>query len=365
MNIKKCFVSIDLGHPAIWKVRPEDPNPLYLKSMPDWCILSPLVHHKLLFGRDSFSGKPQLVGIGEDFAVLRSQYIVFLVPSINVLQSLAPARTSDSMSYFLQDFLPSMSGEFVRKLRYVTKQAGLPSEPGYGFIVGPDEPSMPAFPSTSKGGNAIISTYELDTAITADSLLSADELPSTESISIHDSLILDAIQALLERDYRRTLLYAAIAMETYGSTVLEDSYSNSLNVNPPPPHLRISHFTLAGGHIKKKDPVFAYLAERSKTDFAPLLHEMPLYLSGKSLLVDNEQLYQKAKRLYKTRNRIVHRGVVPEEDTDLFSFSFSDAKIGLQTALDVCHWFGMSEHYPLPGKGHIELKRSEFESPDL
>ena len=364
MNTRKCFVFIDLGRQALWKAKPEDPNPIYLKSLPDWCILSPLVHPTLPIGGNTFSSIPEVVGIGEGFAILRSHLIVFLVPSINVLQSLAPARTPDSLSYFLQDFLPSFTGDFVRKLRYITKQAGLPSEPGYGFSVGPDEPQIPAFPTASKQGNVILSAYELDTAITADSLLSADGLPSTESISIYDSLILDSIQALLERDYRRTLLYSAIAMETYASTVLEDSYSNSLNVDPSPPHLRIANFTVAGGNTQKKDPVFAYLTERSRTDFALLLHEIPLYLSGKSLLVDNEPLYQKAIRLYKTRNRIVHRGFVPEEDTNLFNFIFSDAKIGLQTALDVCYWFGMSEVYTLPGGDHIELQRPELNSPD-
>lgn len=99
-------------------------------------------------------------------------------------------------------------------------------------------------------------------------------------------------------------------------------------------------------------------------DLSLLLHEIPLYLSGKSLLVDNEPLYQKAIRLYKTRNRIVHRGFVPAEDTNLFNFSFSDAKIGLQTALDVCYWFGMSEVYTLPGGDHIELQRPELNSSD-
>lgn len=360
MNTKRCFVFIDLGRPALWKLNPEDLYPMYLKSLPDWCILSPFVHDKFVLSRDSFSNKPHLVGIGDDFAVIRSQYIIFLVPSINSLQSLAPARTSGRMSYFLTNFLPSMSSEFIRKLRYVTKQAELPSEPGYGYIIVPNEPEMPPFPSASKQYAGRISTYELETAITADSLLSADKLPSTDSIPIHNSLILDAIQALLEGDYRRTLLYAAISMETFSATALEDSYSQSLNMTPPPSHLRISKFTLPGGHTRKKDPVFAYLAERSKTDFAPLLHEMPLYLTGKSLLVDDEQLYQRARRLYKTRNRIVHSGLVTEEDTDLFTLTFSDAKIGLQTALDVCRWFGMLEHYPLPGNGYIQLMQAKL-----
>lgn len=364
MNTGKYFVFINLGRPAVWKAKQEDPNPIYLKSLPDWCILSPLVHPTLAIGGSTFSSIPEVVGIGEGFAILRSHLIVFLVPSINALQSLAPAGTPDSLSYFLGDFLPSFAGDFVRKLKHITKQAGLPSETGYGLSVRPDEPQMPAFPTASKQGNVMLPAYELDTAITADSLLLADGLPSTESISIYDSLILDSIQALLERDYRRALLYSAIAMETYASTVLEDSYSNSLNVDPSPPNLRITNFTIAGGNTQKKDPVFAYLTERSRTEFTLLLHEIPLYLSGRSLLVDDEPLYQKAVRLYKTRNRIVHRGFVPEEDTNLFNLISSDAKIGLQTALDVCYWFGMSEAYALPGGDYIELQRPKLKSPD-
>ena len=347
-NAFKIFVYIDLGRPATWKLTPQDPYPLHLKSLPHCSMLSPSVHSQIVPSRDYRSNAPRLLGITDTYAVILSQYIIFQFATIDALKSCVPPEASDKMSYFLTDFLPSMSSDFVGKLRYITKQARLPTQPGYGLIGRKDEPVIPTFPSASNKQAESVSAYDLDTAITAHSLRSTDELPSTDGIPIHSSLILDAIQAFLEHDFRRTLLYSAISMETYCATALQDSYLQSLNATSPPPHLRISSFARPKGHTRSKDPIFAHLAEKSKTEFALLLHEIPLYLTRRSLLLDNEHLYQRARRLYTTRNRIVHRGVVTEEDTGLFAFTVSDASIGLQTALDVCRWFGMSEPYPLP-----------------
>ncbi len=93
-----------------------------------------------------------------------------------------------------------------------------------------------------------------------------------------------------------------------------------------------------------------------------MLHEAPLYVLGRSLLVESESLYQQAIRLYRTRNQIVHRGEILDGPEDVFEFSRSDAIAGVQTALDVCGWFGLKEQYDLPGTGHIVLGRAEFKS---
>ena len=355
LNKYNCFVSIDLGRQAIWKQKPEDTNPIVLQYPSGWSILSPLTHRELFHRRDAYSSEPEIIGIGNGIAYLRSQYIVFHTPSVEILQSYAPAGTTDSLNYFLTDFLPVMSGDFVRKLRFITKQAGLPSEPGYGFMVGISEPPMSEFPVSGERGNTHISNYDVETAISAESLIATDRLPSTDSISISDSLILDSIQALLERDFRRTLLYAAIALETFISNVLGDSYLNSLKVEAHPTQLRITDFTVSKGNTVKKDPIFTFLDRSSRTNFALLLHEIPLYLLNKSLQLDDAHLYQSALRLYRTRNKIVHSGVIPEEDGELFASTFSDAKDGLQTMLNVCYWFGMTEIYHLPGNGFKEL----------
>ena len=159
-----------------------------------------------------------------------------------------------------------------------------------------------------------------------DSLASADAMAELDSFPISDSLIVDSIQALVEGDYRRALLFSTIAMESYVSARLEKLYNEKLESDIVSPHLRVSCFILSSGKVQKKDPVFSYLMEKSKSEFAPLLNEIPMYLFGKSLLLDDQRLYQKAILLYKTRNQIVHRGEINENDKNLLLLNYSDAK---------------------------------------
>jgi hypothetical protein len=354
-----CFVSIHLGRPATWIIKQNDIYPIPMKSVAHWKVLSPLLHETLGYGRDSDYGKPFIVGVGNNYALLKSAYIVFIVPNIEHLQIFAPKNTKDKLSYFLEIYMKKFSSDYMKKLKYVTKQAGLPTETGYGLTISRRTHISPEFPKASSGNTKITSNFDIETAITAKSLQMADKISSKSSILIYDSLILDSIQALVEGDFRRTILFAAIAMETYVATVLENAYSEYLLKNNNNPRIRIVDNILKGGETKKTDPVFSYLSERSKNDFSLLLNQIPLYIVGKSLLKENEGLYTKAICLYKTRNKIVHRGIVPEDESNLLNLNFKDATTGIQTALNVCSWFGLKEHYSIPSRKHTSLRKPE------
>ena len=216
------------------------------------------------------------------------------------------------------------------------------------------------FPEMRPHGNALASNYELETAITMDRVLEADKVRGS-ALPVVDSLLLDSIQALLDLDYRRALLFAAIAMEAHAATNLDEFYHGILESGQAPPHMHVVSFDLPGGSTQQKDPVYVSLAERARAEFAMLLHESPLYLFGRSILVEDQTVYQEARRLYRTRNQIVHRGEISDSGESSFGFSTADARAGIEAALAVCRWFGLSEHYALPGSGHVELRLADSE----
>ena len=75
------------------------------------------------------------------------------------------------------------------------------------------------------------------------------------------------------------------------------------------------------------------------------------------MLIEDESLYQKALRLYRTRNKIVHRGELPSADEgSLFKINESGAKEAMNCAKEVIKWFGVTEDYIIPGLGFIAVK---------
>jgi hypothetical protein len=195
----------------------------------------------------------------------------------------------------------------------------------------------------------------LETAITLERVLEADRIRGQQQPVVAVELLLDVVQSVLDLDFRRALLFSAIAMESYAANEIDNSYLALLEVEPRPDHMRVVSFELPGGRSQKKDSIYAYIAEKTRTDFRALLHEVPLYLFNKSLMLDNQALYQKALRLYKTRNQIVHRGEVLDSPEGAFEFTLTDARVGAQTALDVCTWFGMRENFVLPSDERVRL----------
>jgi hypothetical protein len=90
-----------------------------------------------------------------------------------------------------------------------------------------------------------------------------------------------------------------------------------------------------------KDPVFDLISATDR--MGRLLHEQPLYLVRKSLLLENEALYAKALVLYNTRNKIMHEGGPPDEQNPL-PIDDRGAWTACNTARDVLAWFG--DHGP-------------------
>jgi hypothetical protein len=80
-------------------------------------------------------------------------------------------------------------------------------------------------------------------------------------------------------------------------------------------------------------------------------------LLGKSLLVDLPDVYRQALMLYSTRNKIVHRGDVGEDDaTQCFSLTSGDAWTALRCVASVFRWFG-EPPVAFPDNSFVEFLR--------
>jgi hypothetical protein len=187
--------------------------------------------------------------------------------------------------------------------------------------------------------------YLLLTAVTVAHLEAVAQLPADFVAPVHVDVLLDALQAHVERDFRRALLYAAIAVEAFALQWLEAKHE-SARVASASAH-RFLKLPLAGGEVAHKDPVYELLS--AGDNFSRLLHERPLYLAGRSLLVDAPETYRRAVQLYATRNKIAHRGTAPADEKH-FALSPEGSVDGLETAVKVFRWLGDTGPYVVSTK---------------
>jgi hypothetical protein len=158
-------------------------------------------------------------------------------------------------------------------------------------------------------------------------------------VPIPEQYFLDAVASFWSGDFRLTFLSAAIALEAIALEWLDEQYQRRL-AGGPGPQLRVIDIPRSGGRTTQGDPVYEVLESRTK--FRGLLHERPLYVTGRSLLVEQEALYQRAQRLYATRNQIAHRGEIPDAESQCFTLTRPDAVTALQTVSAIFQWFGRS-----------------------
>jgi len=132
----------------------------------------------------------------------------------------------------------------------------------------------------------------------------------------------------------------------FGS-VIEDAYARILAAEKDD-RFRVIELHQAGGVTVRKDPIYERLQNRS--DFTVLINELSLYVLGRSLLMEDQVLFASAKRLYSTRNRIVHSGELPENDSNsTYSLDEGGAMASLRTAVSLFAWLGLRNDFPLPG----------------
>jgi hypothetical protein len=168
--------------------------------------------------------------------------------------------------------------------------------------------------------------------------------------------LLDAVRAHSAHDYRASILYSAIALESAAALVL-DEYFETVIKSSEAKEWRVISRSIGGGQAVRKDPIWELL--RRREDANSLLHEGALYVLGKSLLVEDEALFQRVQCLRATRNKIVHEGEPPESPLNQYlPLDITGSSDALNCVDAVFRWLGVGRDYCLHEPGLVELSGS-------
>jgi hypothetical protein len=174
---------------------------------------------------------------------------------------------------------------------------------------------------------------------------------------VYEGVLLDAMKAMKERDPRGAMLYSAIAVEVMVGTILDTEHEKLLSSTPVATHIRVVESQEGRTKGKLEDPVYNCIRDRGK--FLEYLHELPLYVLGRSLKLEHPELFNQARKLYQTRNSLAHRGA-PCGGKDQFSIDAYGVVDALKCATEVFAWFGVHGEWCIPFQRAIEEWRSKY-----
>lgn len=171
------------------------------------------------------------------------------------------------------------------------------------------------------------------------------------------TFFLDALRAHQGQDWKTALLLSALATEIGVGEALEEMLAARLKLIPRPPGVVIT--PVSGGDHQVSDPVYNALSERMS--FRQSLHERPLYLAGKSLMLSEKSTFDSIVRLYTTRNKIAHLGAPSDSDTKTFPLTREGACTAIEASSRCLTFFGKDVRASLQQPGLTPTSICEFE----
>jgi hypothetical protein len=301
-----------------WRLRPTDP--MLSPVGDDWFVVNPLIQ---LLPR---SLDTIVLPVDGDVMLLRHGVLHLVVPE-GVDHSSFSERLEAALSH----------------LRLLTLDPGCPTSiGGTGFQEVAELPT-PEEPSAHSGMKIKFFGNRDRTATTLERLAEAFKLRSGPPPSAHGSLVLDAIAAVAH-DPRKAILYAAFAVEVLAGDVLNRAYGSAIASAIVPSDLRIIERAVSKSASVRKDPIYEQLQASARRRFSLLLHELPLYMMRRSLLQDDEALYNSALKLQESRNLLAHRGNAGTS-SETFPPTSKGAHDALEIARRVFHWFGERDYF--------------------
>jgi hypothetical protein len=299
----------------------------------DYKLINPLAYNAIKLSSNS--------NFQESFSLLSPSDILFSDNKIGLLKSTNLDVTPD------YDELTNLTSSFLSWVRFFSFQTQISSVTHIEAIFPSVDitDTLPIIQTYGSGLEGFTRAYIYETSITEEIInKSASKVKNGEAVPVFYQFLLDGYSNYDTSDYRQCFLNLAISVESYLGIKLDEEYEKRISGSGGP-EIRIINIPRAGGKFIKKDPIYESLA--SGTNFSTLLHQRPLYLLGKSLLIDNPETYKLAMMLYATRNKIVHRGELSEQDvTTCFSLTKKDADKALNCVKDVFGWFGDKIVYP-------------------
>jgi hypothetical protein len=326
---------------VFWRTNP-DSNFTYKVHADNLVLVNPAYYEVLDQGSDGREGSALPVVGASD--VIFSETKLFFVVQGGHLPDLSNESSIEKYQSLISSFLL-----WLKALTFQHQISPVPSIVAISageYEVG-ENLSLPQYGDYSK---MAIRKYVIDGCATEQLAVEAMAMAlSGKKYRMHLQFLIDAINAFELQDYRQSVLYLAIAAESVAAETL-DAWLSARMQGEEGPALRVVEVSVAGGEIQRKDPVYAALSAR--TDFASLLHERPLYLVGRSLLIERPETYRLARMLYATRNKIVHRGELSDKDvSQCLSLTREDLGKAIDCVVDLFDWFGCP--VSLPGQGLV------------
>ena len=321
-----------------WLLDPLEDRTIDFEPTEGWSFISPLVYPSFEVGVGTF-----VTSIDGKLFMLSSE-----------LRFLAPVDYEGNGTEHNETII-----RFLEALRYRSGQAEMPISlmvTMYSNIDGLPDHILPTASTTSQ--MEIMRKYTVDTAVDMEDVRTAMATMGDEIVSICYTMLFEAMIAAAGSDHRKAILYTAIALESMANIKLDEAYAAAKQLNPFPQHLRLRTIQLGGGNTEVQDQVYSRLLT-TKEDFAQLLHVRPLYLLGRSLKFDNEELYMQAVNLYLTRNKLAHSGELPAGNQDLLPLTRDGAESALEIAIKVFRWFGEGAALAVPKMEPYRVARLE------
>jgi hypothetical protein len=172
-------------------------------------------------------------------------------------------------------------------------------------------------------------------AMSVDRMEEAVRLAALGGAPVYSTFFLDALRAHDVQDWRMALLLTAMAVETAAGEALAEWHGARLAAVPR--SSSVVEVRRAGGTLLV-DPVYDVLADRP--GFKHILHERPLHLVGRSLLLADEPTYQRMLKLYAARNKISHLGAPAANAQSCYQLTRDNVEEAIDAAIRCFAFFG-------------------------
>lgn len=260
-----------------------------------------------------------------------------------ILRSAIPVNIDDL------DTLVDRIINLLRYLRYISHQFDLRVFGSVYSITPLSKISRGQYSDYFKTASMYMRSHYFYSMVNWPALRLSDKLcHENKEIPIYEEILLSALLSKASSEYRSTILYSAIALESLLANSFEIQYSKIINSSNHKKYRLVNH------NNEQIDPIYKAFMKRS--DFKKLLHEVPLYLFNKSLLLEKPDLFRDAMRLYKTRNKIVHWGAPFNSVNDEFlQINEAGSKVAINTTLEVFKWMNIDKYSKVTHDDLIEL----------
>jgi hypothetical protein len=325
-----------------WLASSSDPLLAPLEYLPGWSIVHPLTRGLTSIDEHARDLRRILeLPTGDGRVTVSTPFLHCVVP--------------DEVGDHTGEPLKQLKGLLTR-LRHVSRQATLPRGESIASFHCSELDELPKvkFPEPYFGKVGYGDSSFLPTTLTMELAIKAGQLPPDFEPPVQEGILLDAMKAMKEYDFRAAMLYTAIAVEVLVGTVLDEEHDKLLRSTPPPAQIRVVESQEGRTKGSLEDPVYDCIRNRAK--FTEYLHELPLYVLKRSLKLERPELFSQAHKLYQTRNSLAHRGE-PCGGKDQFPVDAYGVIDALKCAIEIFAWFGVPGEWSIPFEQGIEQYR--------